>query len=168
MSESLRNRIIIFLVVLVVAVLFILPTFFRDQLGAGWISRPISLGLDLSGGAHLVYEVKAAEAVKSRLQTLAFSVRAKLRDEKVALLRSAVNAENQLQLVLLSERSIDQAKSIIEKEFRELTYIDKVAESSQAALLYGISEIQAKRVEQEAINQAVETLRNRVDQVGVA
>ena len=86
--SSLRQRLLVLGGVIVASLLLLLPTLFPAQLGDSWpLSAPLSLGLDLRGGTHLVYEVQSQEAVTSRLMALGRSARSKLRSEKkVALL----------------------------------------------------------------------------------
>ena len=77
---DLKSRGILFGVVILVALAFLYPTIrigvkallgdevsAADRSGGGWISRPISLGLDLSGGVSLLYQVQVAEAVGGRM-----------------------------------------------------------------------------------------------------
>lgn len=172
MSDDLRKKAIIFFVVLGAAILFLLPTFFKREMeDAGitsWISRPISLGLDLSGGVHLVYQVETIEAVKSRLQQTGNSIRSDLREKKIAVTRVKANDEMQLEVVLLSDRLKEDAKTRIQSEYRDLMFVKENLEGGRATLIYTYPQATADRIERESIDQAVETLRNRVDQFGVA
>lgn len=169
MNSEIRNRLFIFVGVIVIAVLFLLPTLFKESFkDVTWLSKPISLGLDLSGGVHLVYEVKSREAVTSRLQAMVNSIRSDLRKEKIAVTRATVNDRNQIELSLFRRKAAEQAKEIISTEYKTLSFVNIEEDGSRAKLIYGISEKQAAQIEKTAINQAVETLRNRVDQFGVA
>lgn len=167
MGSDLQKRIIIFLAVLAVAVAFLLPTILREKFTIQWVSKPISLGLDLSGGVHILYEVQAREAVVGRLQSTANSIRADLRNEKIAVTKSRISEKNQLELTLLGEGLVDKAKKKIE-ENKDLTFIEKKTDNERPVLVYGINDQRIIRIEDEAVNQAVETLRNRVDQFGVS
>ncbi|MDC0359080.1 hypothetical protein OAO01_09710 [Oligoflexia bacterium] len=167
MSSEIKKRVAIFFSVIVVALLFLVPTVFKEEFReVNWISKPISLGLDLSGGVHLVYEVVSKEAVTSRLQVLINSIRSDLRKEKIAVTRAKVSAKNQVEITLFRKKGADKAKSLIEEEYRDLAFVDLIEENNHAKLIYGISEKQALQIEKSAISQAVETLRNRVDQFG--
>ena len=169
MDSDVQRRGVIFLVVLLVAGLFLLPTLFKDNFKEiDWISKPINLGLDLSGGVHLVYEVEAAEAVKSRLQAMTNSIRSDLRKKKIAVTRAKVNDNNEVEITLFREKSAEDAKKLIEDSYRELSFKDTNLKAGRTVLVYGISDKQALAIERSAIDQAVETLRNRVDQFGVA
>lgn len=168
MTADLKRRVIIFFAVLIAAVLFLLPTVAKDLVGTSWISKPISLGLDLAGGVHLVYEVQSAEAVKSGLQVRGNTIRADLRKDKIAVTRARVNERGQLEVALLSDRFADQAKQRIEDAYRELVFVERRDEEGRVVLVYSMNELEGAKIERKAILDAVETLRNRVDQFGVA
>lgn len=169
MGSELKKRVGIFLSVLVVAVLFLLPTIMKSSVGSfNWISKPISLGLDLSGGVHLVYEVQTAEAVKSRLQVTGNAVRTELRKAKVPVSRAKVNKANQIELTLVSSRLADKAKKLVKEEFDGINFVGERTANGKLVLLYGISAAQVSEIMQNAVSQSVETLRTRVDQFGVA
>ncbi|RMG40049.1 MAG: hypothetical protein D6719_11980, partial [Candidatus Dadabacteria bacterium] len=169
MSSDLKKRLIVNLAVIVIAFLFLLPTVFRDAFkDTKWISKPISLGLDLSGGVHLVYRVEVDEAVKSRLQSIANAIRSDLRKAKIPVTRAKANNRNQIEIVLFSERHADRAREKIEKEFKDLKFIGKGNDGGRVKFVYGISPDQERDIKKHAVEQAIETLRRRVDQFGVA
>ncbi|MBN8550785.1 MAG: protein translocase subunit SecD [Deltaproteobacteria bacterium] len=169
MTGDLKKRALILFAVIIAAFVFLAPTVFREELGGGkWISRPISLGLDLSGGVHLVYEVEAGEAVKSSLQAKGNAIRADLRRDKVAVTRARVNDKGQLELTLLSDRFVAQTKQKVQDNYRELSFVDQRDDSGKIILVFALNELEARKIERKAITDAVETLRNRVDQFGVA
>ena len=173
MGRDIQQRTIIFVVVLGAAVLSLLPTVLRDSFTQKWFTRPLAMGLDISGGVHLVYGVKASEAVTSRLQTLLQAVRGDLRAKKIAVAQSTVEQSTvgggkTLQITLLSDASLDTAKSVIQDKAPELSLVSTEMDGSRPRLRYQFSEMAAKKIETDAIEQAVETLRNRVDQFGVS
>jgi preprotein translocase subunit SecD len=168
MGIDIKQRIIIFTISIVLAVLFLVPTFMPGFFGERWISRPISLGLDLSGGVHLVYNVEADEAVISRLQSTASAIRSDLRSVGVPVARSRVNERGELELVLVSDRNLQLARDTVQQRFKELSFLRQSEDAGRVSLLYGLPEAQRSVIEREAVVQAVETLRNRVDQFGVA
>jgi len=166
-SES-KKKLIIFVVTLVAAALFLAPNFSKETFKGGWISRPLNLGLDLVGGVHLVYEVQTKEAVKSRLQAIANSIKAELRADKIAILRTRVSDDYKLELTLVSSRQLEALKTKVADSYRDLSFVGVADESDRPRVTYDFSEQNAIKIEDEAVNQAIETLRNRVDQFGVA
>jgi preprotein translocase subunit SecD len=146
----------------------LLPSILRDKFTKDWPTRPLAMGLDISGGVHLVYGVQSSEAVKSRLQSLLNGARAKLREKKIAVARTAVSADRSVSVSLLSESFVEQAKAVVSEVAPELKDAVVSNQDGRVTLTWTISNEFAARVEREAIEQAVETLRNRVDQFGVA
>ena len=117
MGSDIKRRLIIFSSVVLVAIIFLLPTIFKQQFkDIDWISKPIGLGLDLSGGVHLVYEVESKEAVKSRLQVTANSIRSDLRKAKVAVTRVVVTDKNTVEFTLFREKTAAEARALIVRQ----------------------------------------------------
>ena len=139
MENNLFRRGIIFAVTVIVSILCLLPTAFRGTFDK-WITKPISLGLDLSGGVHLVYQVDAPEAVKSKLGAVASSIRSDLRAEKIAVTRAALDDQGRLEVTLLSARLKDQAKQKVQENFRDLVFVSEVPSGDQLKLLYSVSD----------------------------
>jgi preprotein translocase subunit SecD len=168
MGKDIFQRAMILGAVTLAAVLCLLPTALRDNFPSNWFTRPLSLGLDISGGVHLAYGVKAKEAVKSRLQSLLVSARSELRAKKIAVAQSAVTADNKLEFTLLTDSFVEDAKATVAEKISDLSFSGVEMEGSRPKLVYGIDPRMTERLEHEAIEQAVETLRNRVDQFGVS
>ncbi|MEX0596297.1 MAG: hypothetical protein WD512_07335, partial [Candidatus Paceibacterota bacterium] len=181
MNANLKNRALIFFAVFLLAGLFLVPTInsvYRNLTGQGpasedsfvnkWFSKPISLGLDLSGGVHLVYQVEAEEAVTARLQTAAATFRAELRKEKIAVTKARVLPGNILEITLLSSRHLEKAKELMVASRRGYELNSEEQVGSGAKLTYKITLAEQVLIKDSAINQAIETLRARVDQFGVS
>ncbi len=168
MGKNVQQRAIVVAAVVIGAILTLLPTMLRDNFTAKWFTKPIALGLDISGGVHLVYGVKAREAVTSRMQALLAGARSDLRSKKIAVAQSQVASDGSLQIVLLSDASLEAAKQVIGEKAPELSFVSVQNDGGRPRLRYQISEQTAKKIEVDAIEQAVETLRNRVDQFGVS
>ncbi|MFN5062293.1 MAG: protein translocase subunit SecD [Pseudomonadota bacterium] len=162
------QRMLILAVAVVAAVACLLPSIVGDKFTKEWPTKPLALGLDISGGVHLVYGVQASEAVKSRLQSMLSSVRAKLREKKIAVASGRVAADNSLRIGLLSDLSVEQAKAAVGEFSSDLTFSELTSEDGRPTLVWSISQVTQEKIQREAIEQAVETLRNRVDQFGVA
>ncbi len=162
------QRILILGVVVVAALACLLPSVLGDKFTKEWPTKPLALGLDISGGVHLVYGVQSQEALKSRLQSLLIGIRGKLREKKVAVASGKVGADNSIRLGLLSDLSVDQAKAAVLDFSPDLSFSEVVNDDGKPTLVWTVSQTTQDKIEREAIEQAVETLRNRVDQFGVA
>ena len=163
-----KERVITLAVVVALALLALAPTIARQDI-KGWpFSKPLSLGLDLSGGVYLVYEVMTKEAVKGNLQSRANGIKSELKKSKIAVTGVTVNPKSQMEITLLTSAVGEKAKAKIDEDYKDLQFIEKLQDGEKEKLVYGITDNQARQIEEGSINQAVETLRNRVDQFGVA
>lgn len=170
MNTDINRRLGILVVLVVISILFLLPTFSPESFKNGsWLSRPISLGLDLRGGAHLVYQVKTEEAVKSKLAARGNAIKSELREKKIAVWRTKVNEASQLEIYLFSDRSIEEVKQNILDQYKDFALVTvSKDESGKSKLIYALNQGTADKIKEEAVDQSIETLRNRVDQFGVA
>ncbi len=169
MKATIKQRAITLLVLVILAVIFLLPTVFRDAFaGTSWISKPIKLGLDLLGGVHLVYQVEGEEAVKTRLQAIISGLKADLRKEKIAPRSARVNDKNEIELILLSDRAIERIKQVVSENYKNLSFVGQTQEGESPKLTFGVPANEIIQISRAAVTQAIETLRNRVDQFGVS
>lgn len=169
LSSSARNRLFLVVAVIVLAILFLVPTAARDYFkNRSWISKPISLGLDLSGGVQLVYEVQTKEAVKSRLGSISLGIKTELRKQNIAVVRTKVTDDNTIELTFFTDSLAERARELIDRGYRDLKFIQKNEDGTKRILLYGISDTYASKTESDSVSQAIETLRSRVDQFGVS
>lgn len=168
-STELRNRLLTLGGAVVLAVLFLLPTVFPGLMdGRSWLSKPLLLGLDLSGGVHLVYQVETDEAVKGRLQTTGTSIRSDLRQEKIPILRVQALNDGALEFTFLSDSLAEKARQRIEADHRELLFKEKSEDSGKVKMTFTVSEKYKSEIASNSVHQAIETLRARVDQFGVS
>lgn len=163
-----QQRLLILLGLIGVAILFLLPTIFYGTFTRSWVSKPIALGLDLSGGAHLVYQVQTDEAVKSVIQNTALGVRADLREQKIPVTRARVTDDGLLEVTLLSDRMLDQAKARIAQNFKDFTFVNQTNDSGLVQIRFSLGTSRIADIKSQSVEHAIETLRNRVDQFGVA
>lgn len=120
--------------------------------------KGITLGLDLQGGIHLVYEIEGEKAVDITTERIASNIQDLLKNKQF---KTEVKSEGRF--IKVSENSMDIRK-IIEDNYPML----QPADLPSAALAYKISDKEAKRLVDSAADQALETIRNRIDQFGVA
>ncbi|MEA1892634.1 MAG: protein translocase subunit SecD [Campylobacterota bacterium] len=153
---KLNYRIVIFAVAIVFGIFFSAPSIFNMQDG-----KKVTLGLDLQGGLHMLLGVKTQEATKSRIKSIAASIK-HFTDREDILVDELKFNESSVSFTLLD---IDDVKQV--KEF--LTEIEGVNLSTQAeSFSLHLSDEEIAKTEQEAIDQAIETIRNRLDQFGLA
>ncbi|EXJ10175.1 hypothetical protein D791_02945 [Nitrincola nitratireducens] len=133
-------------------------------IGAG----PMKLGLDLRGGVHFLMEVDTVQAVSQRLEVYASDIRTTLREQRIRY-RSVDLDESSGQLAarFADQESRDQALSRLRRDYSEFTF--ESTQVDDAFFLYvTLNEQTVREIEDYAIQQNLTTLRNRVNELGVA
>ncbi|MEQ1636352.1 MAG: protein translocase subunit SecD [Methylococcales bacterium] len=129
-------------------------------LGAG----PMYLGLDLRGGVHFLLEVDMAAAVKQAEERNIGDLRLALREAKIHY-QSVAKENNAIKIKLNNAEETTATSELLAKDFRSLTAL-KSAEPY--VLLLALSEAEQREIKRFAISQNMTTLRNRVNELGVA
>jgi preprotein translocase subunit SecD len=131
-----------------------------NALGAG----PMYLGLDLRGGIHFLLEVDMEAAVKQAEERYSEDLRVAMRDAKIRYL-SVVKDASYIKIKLKSVEDKASVFNLLSKDFRGL----KVTEpNEQDQLWVKMSETDEREVKKFAVAQNMTTLRNRVNELGVA
>jgi preprotein translocase subunit SecD len=125
--------------------------------------NPMSLGLDLRGGVYVLLEVDMETAINNRLQGYEQDFDERLREARI---RHRVDLDNQIITVRLTQvEDTEVARQIIIESDPNLLIGDGADGKS---LTVRMTEAQVKERQDFAIEQNMTTLRNRVDQLGVA
>jgi preprotein translocase subunit SecD len=186
---ELKHRQLFLVGILVMAILLLVPTIFKisgnsatfpmllkDSKGEtrsgsllidGWpFSHPLRLGLDLVGGTHLVYKVRGDEAVASYLRSNVNGIRNQLRDNKIAVTASKLLPSDSIAITLLNESVLERAEKFLQDNFQQF----KLTKSSELpnTLLLSLPKEERENLKGRAVSQSLETIRNRIDQFGVA
>ena len=135
----------------------------------GWLRalglQPMSLGLDLRGGVHFLFEVDVDAAVAQRLQQYEKDFDKLLREERIRRSTKIVNKE--IQIRIGDPADIDAAEELI-RAADAVVDIDRRAGSDGPMLVIRMTEDQVRQRRDFAIQQNTVTLRNRVNELGVA
>jgi preprotein translocase subunit SecD len=127
--------------------------------------RPMSLGLDLRGGVHFLFEVDIDEAVVMRLKTYESDIDKLLRENRIRRSVRAVNGEVQIQVRDPAE--IDRAYELVRESEPDVDIIRRDG-ADGPMLIVRMTESQVRERRDFAIQQNTVTLRNRVNELGVA
>jgi preprotein translocase subunit SecD len=126
--------------------------------------KPMAKGLDLQGGVHFQLLIDMDAAVQNKLQRDATDIRGTMR-EKLIRYEDVSLAGNAIDITLRTPEDVTKAKALINTNYPEMT----VAAGSQPnTLLARMSPKDIQQLRQEAVEQNITTLRNRVNELGVA
>jgi len=127
-------------------------------------ASPMYLGLDLRGGVHFLMEVDMDSAIKRMQGVLMSDMRSHLRSEKIRYLGVTANGKD-IGIKFRDADNMNKALSALKREFRDIDYFDNEEKLSITAKL---TEVAIRNEKRAAIQQNVTTLRNRVNELGVA
>ena len=138
----------------------------------GWLTRigakPMKLGLDLAGGVHFLLEVDTSAMLNKKVETYAADLRRELKEADLKNRQWTVRLEGTKIVARFTDvASRDEGLVVIRRDFSALQ--SELSETADAAIVtLNMTEQAIKELEQYAVDQNVVSLRNRVNELGVA
>ncbi len=127
---------------------------------------PMKLGLDLSGGVHFLMEVDMDKALDARRKVYEGEVKSLLRKERVRY-RSLPELNGAIQLGFADEAALEKAQQLIRKDFNDFD-MTTVQRSELQVLRLTLTQAKVVEIREYSIKQNLTTVRNRVNELGVA
>ncbi len=136
----------------------------------GWLERigakPMYLGLDLRGGVHFLLDVDMEAAIAKAYARYAEDVRGLLREKRIRY--AGIKAEsNRLIVKLRNDADVEKARELIHGQYGQDLLLDEQA-SQGRELVWRLSPKTIKATKDYALKQNITTLRNRINELGVA
>lgn len=169
--KKVGGRLALLLLVLSISALCFLPSYQPlYQALPGWAksllpNKGITLGLDLQGGIHLVMEVDEDRAVEIAVDRSVVSLQDLLVDKKIPVESVTRTAPTRITIQFQNADLKAQIQKLLD-DFT--TFSEDESAGSANTIVWELREAESKRIKDSAINQALETIRNRIDQFGVA
>lgn len=129
-------------------------------------ASPMKLGLDLSGGVHFLLEVDMDKAINARLKVYEGDVKSLLRKERVRY-RSLPQQEVAIQLGFTDEAALEKARALVQKSFTDFALTTSERNGLQVLRLE-MTPAKLQEIREYSIKQNLTTVRNRVNELGVA
>ena len=129
-------------------------------------AKPMKLGLDLRGGVHFLLEVDMNKAIAQRLETSSTDLRRQLRDNDIKFNSLSLN-NNTITLQFANNDDRKAAMDFLRRNGNEFTQ-QAVATESGSTLRLNYTDVRQQEIESYAVNQNLTTLRNRINELGVA
>ena len=161
--NNLKTKIVVIFCIFLFAVLYTLPSLKQDV----WPHKRINLGLDLQGGMHLLLEVETPKAVLNTLERNAQEIRYSLRKERIRTFGIKVNTQKKIEITIKS-KNLDTFTNFIEKEFPTLEVQSSKIKDGNYHIKLALTSKERARIKKMAVEQALETIRNRIDAFGVS
>ncbi len=135
-----------------------------------WLSRigakPLTLGLDLRGGVHFLMEVDMADYLKGRMDNYRNELRTRLREENIRY-RRVLLEKGQIKLLFSDAQTRSKAEDFLARQFSE--FLRETTDNEEYFILkLSLNKSKIKELKDYALKQNLTTLRNRVNELGVA
>ncbi|MCX5814024.1 MAG: protein translocase subunit SecD [Proteobacteria bacterium] len=168
MLKSIKLRAFFIVLFLVISVIYCLPNIIEPT--GAWKkylpSDKIHLGLDLKGGMHLLLELDTTKMLENM-------VNRKFDALKDSMIRDGIRflgldkKENSLFIIIRAEQK-DKLYNLIGKEFSDMKAGTTKVDGENLTIEFLLSEKELSNIKENAVHQALETIRNRIDQFGVS
>ena len=169
MFRSLKWRFVLYAAIILFAIILLMPTV-TSQLPNWWgkifPGEKIRLGLDLQGGMNLVLEVEGDKAVESYVERIKNDLRDDLKEKGVPV--GKLERENSNQIVLEVSGAKEKWESLLAQRYPILRELSSSEQGGIWRLVLVLDSKEAEYTKKRAIDQALEIIRNRVDQFGVS
>ncbi len=171
MTKDLAWRMSLVFVFIVLSLFFLTPTMVTHlpDWWKGYMPKDkISLGLDLQGGTHLVLEVETQKALEGYLDLIAGDLEETLRTQNIHVKRVSRDGVDKVQVVLYDKVSAQTVKNLIDKKYPDFEATSPSEEGGFVSVRIKLNEKAAQDKKDKSVSQALETIRNRIDQFGVS
>ncbi|MBC8019117.1 MAG: protein translocase subunit SecD [Verrucomicrobia bacterium] len=128
----------------------------------------IHLGLDLQGGTHLVLEVDTQKALEGTLDIVATDLEDTLNGKNLRFKRIARTGSDKVSVVLYEKGTADTVQKLLKDKYPGYEQSPAHDDGGFVALDLRVNEKDAQDRKDKAVQQALETIRNRIDQFGVS
>jgi preprotein translocase subunit SecD len=155
---------------IVIAFVYLAPSI-TPQLPDWWSGflpkDKIHLGLDLQGGVHLVLEVEVQKAAESYLERVVEDLKPDLRKSKIRVLDMKRRGIDGIDLTLAPDQDAKDLETLVSTTFPSFKLQPGVRDANGKNYFLALTEQERTQIYKMAAEQALETIRNRVDQFGV-
>jgi len=127
---------------------------------------PMKLGLDLRGGVHFLMEVDMGEAIRKMEEAKVADFRSQLREETIRYAGIRVNATG-IEIKFRDAENLATAERFLKTRNKDMVFTD-ASRGEDFALQAVMSEAYLKQIKEEALQQNITTIRNRVNELGVS
>ena len=171
MTKSLKWKFILTAIVFAGALIYLMPTFSK-HLPEWWTEHlpkeKVHLGLDLQGGIHLILAVEQDKAVEGTIERTILDMKEILRKKDIFYdgIEKEGTSQFKIQGVSLSDR--DRFDEILSDQFGNLKLFSQNEGTRGIDYVLGMTDSEIRSIKERSVDQALETIRNRIDQYGVS
>ena len=172
MNRSLKLRLAGLFTVLLLAVITIVPSVFKDQTPDWWSTYlspgSLRLGLDLQGGMHIILKVDLDKAEQTTLAFAANDLKETLAADGISAVQTKSGQAKTVVFTLPNSGAIDKVQKVLDDDFTDIDSKLDVKEGSFPRITLQLKPDAVQALKKTAVEQSLEILRNRIDEFGVA
>ena len=162
MTKRVRNRLLIILSVTLLSI----SLFAGFPPSAAKMKQKVHLGLDLRGGTHLVLQVVTDDAIRAETDQSIETMKQQLNKENIVFRQLARTQTNTFQAVGVDPNKDSDFRRILNERFTEWDLISTAGETPNTYTIR-LKPNQDQSFREQSVDQAINTIRNRIDQLGV-
>ncbi len=171
MNTSLKVKIILLTGLVLFSVMAIVPSFYADA--PSWWKKYLApeglkLGLDLQGGVHMVLQVDLEKAAEKSLDISASQLKDALAEKNITAVQIDSGDPDKVIFTLPNTGAVDTVQQVISGDFPNLDITIDAEEGSFPRITLQLKQEEIDFIQENAVNQSLEIIRNRIDQFGVA
>ncbi|CAG35535.1 protein translocase subunit SecDF [Desulfotalea psychrophila] len=171
MKSKLKIKLVLLFCLVCMSGITLMPSFYSST--PDWWKKYMApeglrLGLDLQGGMHLVLKVNLPKAEENALQFAANDLKDTLAEESISAVRTPSGQADTIVFTLPNASAIGKVKTIIDSEFPNINVRIDNKEGSFPRIALTLTQEKKDFIYDNAVNQSLEIIRNRIDQFGVA
>lgn len=171
MNTSIKLKLGLLVFIIFTSVMTLVPSFYSDA--PDWWKKYMApeglrLGLDLQGGMHLVLKVDLEKAEQNTLDLAASDLKDTLAEQSISAVRTPTDHKDTIILTLPNSGAIEQVQSVVADEFPDIDIKVEQKEGSFPRIFLKLKQAKLDFIQNNAVAQSLEIIRNRIDQFGVA
>jgi preprotein translocase subunit SecD len=164
MQKNLKWKLILILAFMAICVYFFVSP---KETGAPWLSR-LNLGLDLKGGIHLVLRVVTDDALNQDLRQDADRISQELKKKSIALSSSKKGNGYTTEVSGIDSAKASEVRTYLETTFGQRYTVRSAISEGKTNFSMALTPGYLRTTRESTVRQALETIRRRVDALGVA
>ncbi len=171
MFNSIKFRATIALLIFLAAIFYLTPTIV-SELPKFWQEKlpgnKLQLGLDLQGGMHLVLEVDTEKAVETMTERISANLKETLMESRIRFRHFERTPDNRISLELTDPAARDVFDRTLKNQFPDLEIDASETVDGREKIYLRMNRKRVAEIKKMSVEQSLETIRNRVDQFGIA
>lgn len=177
MIKDIRIRVGIIVVVVLVSLVYLTPTIFfpeEKDVPEFWKKakilpmKTLNRGLDLEGGMHMLLGADLDESLVNTLDRITLEIKGYLDKEEIPYKTVETHGTDGIRIVLTDPEKQDELKAYINKDYRFFEVVESTTMGGEYEITYKYREKDLLAFKDRTVDQTLETIRNRVDELGLA